>query len=327
MSKLLFCTTDADGFREDIYDISFNYQLNGFLALKPDCYGLQSWEEFIPLFEGYDLIWVHLNPREMVPYWYDYPRLIKSKAPDVPMIISHEYLLKYYNESLPFMIKSAFEEGDYLQCNNELAKNLFEDLVDVPMLYLHAGQPIIDEATQWLEPLPWSLRGGVVMIEHSVFTPLVESFEMIQKAGLSATLMTSNHTHDASFWYPYVEAYNIEARCYGRLPYNEYLNKIRECRVGLEYGYVGISRFSYECAKEGVPVVGSNTYEIRNMLYPKLTVSSVKEGAKVLKRIHNRKLEPKDLNRPAQKLIADYWNMEACIGRVKEALEKIGVSV
>ena len=95
----------------------------------------------------------------------------------------------------------------------------------------------------------------------------------------------------------------------------------------MEYAYVGVSRFSYECAKEGVPVVGSNTHEYRNMLYPKLTVSSVKEGAKVLKRIHNRKWEPKDLNRPAQKLIAEYWSMDACINRTKELLEKIGVSV
>lgn len=326
MSKLLFCTTDAKDFVEDCYNPSFNYQNNGFLALKPDYYGLQSWEEFVPLFDQYDLIWLHLNPRKMLPYWYDFPRLIKFKAPDVPMIISHEYLLKYYNEPLPFMIKRALEYGDYLQCNNKIAKELFEELVDVPMLYLHAGQPVSD-TTEWLEPLPWSLREGVVLIEHSVFTPLVESFEMIQRAGLSATLMTANHVHDASFWDHYVDAYGVDARCYGRLPHREYLDRIRECRVGLEYGYVGVSRFSFECAREGVPVIGSNIYEYRTMLYPKLTVSSVKEGARVLKRIHNRKWEPKDLNKPAQKLIAEYWNMETCINRVKEALEGIGVSV
>ena len=153
-----------------------------------------------------------MNPiPNLIPYWYEYPRLIRNRAPDVTIVISHEYLMKYYNEPLPNDIKRAFEYGDYLKCSNKIAKDMFEQLVDIPVLYYHIGQPIADETTKWLDPLPWTERNGVVMLEHSVFTPLVQSFEMIRDSGLSATLMTANHTHDASHWYPYVESYDIDA--------------------------------------------------------------------------------------------------------------------
>ena len=326
MSNLLFCTTDAHGFREDCLDYSFNYQNSGFLDLKPDYYGLQSWNEFYPTFSDYDLIWLHLNPRVMHPPWYDYAELIRQVAPDTKIIISHEYLEKYYSEDIPYFLIKCFSYVDFIQMNSKTAYSLFSPIIGrEKSLYTNLSVPIRIPETGWGEPLSYEEKEGVVLIEHSVFTPLVKSFEIIRDSGLKAILISSNPSHNKSWWGSYVDSYNIDAEVYGRLLVPAFYNKINSARVALDYGYTGISRFSYECAKHNTPVIGHNRLEFRNKLYPKLTALNDKSALTKLKRVYNDEKYWKHLNSYADNIVNTYWSDEEVNKRVKRMLRRVGV--
>ena len=325
MSRFLFCTTDTSGFREDVLDYSFNYQNSGFLDLAPDYYGLQSWDEFTPVFSNYDLVWLHLNPRVMHPAWYEYAKLIRYKAPDTKIIISHEYFEKYHIESIPFFLTDCLGYADYIQVNTRVAYHIFAPRFEDKVLLTNLSIPIREPEGGFPEPIPWEDKDGVVLIEHTVPTPLVQSFEILRDTGLNATLISSNPTHEASWWNHYVQAYDIQAETYGRLSPEEYMNKLNGARVGLEYGYTGICRFAYECAKVNTPVVGHNRLEYRNKLYPKLTALNTKSAVTKLLRVHNEESYAKDLNSYANKVMNTYWSEESVQKRVNGTLRKMKI--
>lgn len=295
------------------------------MKLAPDTYGLQSWYEFRPRFNAYNFIWLHLDPRIMQPAWYDFPRLIKQEAPNVKLLVSHEYWEKYCNEEMPFIIKNAMKYADYIQVNSRDAYEMLKEQNIGPVLfYCH---PTIPVDADFQDPVSWEERTGVAMIEHTVYTPLVEAFEMIKLSGLNPVCISSNPIHSAEFWDHYFEAFGLEGKGYGRLKYPEYTDILRHCRVGLDYGYTGICRFSYEAALVNVPVVGHNRLEFRNILYPELTVSSINEGARLLRRCHDDEAYSKHLNTYAGELVSGYFSAEAAHKRIVKLLRGIGVEV
>lgn len=324
-AKLLFCTTDSHGFEPKYTNTrSFNYQNSGYIKLAPDIYGLQSWHEFRPRFDAYDFIWLHLDPRIMQPAWYDFPRLIKQEAPNTKLMVSHEYWEKYCNEDLPFIIKSAMKYADYIQVNSKDALHTLENQLEPPLIYCHSAVPVVAD---FMDPVPWEERDGIIMLEHTVYTPLVKAFEIIKETGLKAICVSSNPTHPAEFWDHYFEAFGIEGKGYGRVKYDQYMDILRHCRVGLDYGYTGICRFAYEAALVDVPVVGHDRLEYRNILYPDLTAYSIDGGAYLLRKVHDNQEYSKTLNRYAGRLIHEYFTDGAAHNRVVKMLKNIGVDV
>jgi len=324
-AKLLFCTTDSKGFEPHYSNTRvFNYQNSAYMGLAPDTYGLQSWFDFRPRFNAYDFIWLHLDPRIMSPDWYAFPRLIKQEAPNVKLLVSHEYWEKYCDEELPFVVKNAMKYADYIQVNSQDALHALEGQLEPPLLYCHPTVPLVAD---FMDPVPWEERDGVAMLEHTVYTPLVKAFEIIKESGLKAVCISSNPTHPAEFWDHYFEAFGVEGKGYGRLKYNQYTDILRHCRVGLDYGYTGICRFAYESALVNVPVVGHNRLEYRNILYPDLTAYSIDGGAYLLRKAHDNEEYSKTLNTYAGRLIHEYFTDEAAHKRVAKMLRGIGVEV
>src|SRR4030042_370673 len=104
MPKILYCETDMEKYRKGEADIMSNFQLSGLMRLTPDILGLKSWEEYKDIdFTQYDLIWMHLNPRVMNPVWYDYPKLIRERAPDSILVGTHEYEPMFFQQDYGFV--------------------------------------------------------------------------------------------------------------------------------------------------------------------------------------------------------------------------------
>lgn len=329
MSNILFADTDTHGFfTTGVYERSKNYQVSSLLRLKPDQFGLQAWGHYKDKvdFDKYNLIWLHLNPRVMAPPWFLFPALIKRKAPDTTLIISHEFFEKYYYKPIPYILKKYFRRADYIHVNTVVAKEIIEDSdMDVPVLYVHIGQPRVDE-TPWPRPLPWSEREGIFTIKHSnPESTMIRKFEIGKMAGLPMTVINSEPHTDGSRLQALADAIGVDAKCYGRLDWTEYIDKLRRCRVAIDLGYVGISRISYEAAKVRVPVVGSWLLEFRNNLYPKLGYEpdDVEGMAGRVREIHDQSTA-QSLNRTSCKMIREYWSQEVCRNRLLELFEEIG---
>jgi hypothetical protein len=341
MPKILFCETDMSGFREKEADILSNFQLTGLMRNLPDILGLKSWEEYKNMdFSNYDLIWIHLNPRVMYPAWYDYPKLIRDRAPNTIIVASHEYDPVFFQQDygfidettlrgeISYVLKRAFSYLDYWVSDSKFAWEILSKMLDIPVLYAHISQPQLEERG-WLNPLPWNEREGIVTISHSIILPLNRKFHVMKDTQLPSTIITTNKVDKpASLLRDDALSVlgNSSVRCYDTLPWFEYLDIIRHARVAFDMDYTGICRFSYECAKLGVPVVGSSLMEYRTMLYPELTVSKYEDYVITIKRIYNDELETQRLNSYANTIIREYWSTKAVEQRTKRLLEKMGVS-
>lgn len=313
----------------DTHHVSLDYELTALLDTVPDTFGLKSWHvaTHIP-WNKYKLIWLHLNPREMIPYWYEYPKMIKRLAPEVPMIISHEYAEKYHDEPIPFVLKEAFNHADFMHVHSAEAICAWQKVLDIPVKNVPIGQPRRDELP-WPRALPWNKRDGVVILEHSVPTDMVSMMEALKlvKDGYGdfpVTLLTANPTRKKEYWNSYIWGYNLSATGYERLPFDQYMDRIRHAKVAVDFGYVGISRFSYECAKVNVPVIGNENQIYRNMLWPDLTVTDVGSMSEwIVSLLHDKKLYDVT-KRYAQGIVKNYFSKEACMERFKYLLRDIG---
>lgn len=337
MSDILFCETDMDKFftggtASDMRD----YQLSALFRLGPDVLGLRVWDQWKDVidFSKYKLIWIHLDPRIMIPAWHDFPALIKRKAPNAILVGTHEYnpMLfkgqppfveeKYFQPNLPHVIKRAIEVFDYWVVPDAPSVRALSKMVETPILYYHIGNPQPDK--KWYKPLDWNRRKGLVFISHSINLPMVRKFEIAKKADLPVIAISTNPLDETAASLQHLaDAVGVKARCYDRLPWDKYLQTIRRARVGLEIDYIGICRFSYECSKLNIPVVGNELAEYRKLLFPELTFSDPDDMAGTLKALHDGP-EPKHLNSYASNFISTYWNEEACDRRMKELLEEVG---
>jgi len=326
MSDILFCGTDISGFYQGAYDHSRSYQTNSLAELEPDILGLQSWYDYVGKidFNDYGLIWLHLNPRIMFPPWFMFSALVKRMAPDVPVIVKHEWWEKYHSEPIPDIIKKYIRYADYLHTNTAVGRDVLEENFDIPVLYSHIGQPRLDDM-MWPKTLPWKEREGIFSIQHTSKDSMIRKFEIGKITGLPMTVINSEPFTDGFRLQELGDAIGANANCYGRTGWVSYMDKMRRCRVALDIDYIGICRMAYECSRVSVPVVGTNLMEYQNMLYPKLVFDPDDvEGmtAKILE-IHNGSV-PKALNRRASKVRREHWSKEACRERLFQLFEEVG---
>jgi len=324
MSDILFCTTDGWEFQEGIYDFTKNYQVSSLLRLKPDILGLHVWKKYQDMdFSKYKLIWLHLNPRVMDPAWFQYPRFLRKKAPDAILFLKHEWWEKYYGEPMAHLLKRYFSYADYVGTNTKLGKEILERNLTLPIIYHHIGQPRIDEM-DWPDPLPWEEREGIFVMRHTSRDSMVRKFEVGAETKISMTAIDAEPFTDGRQLKGLADAIGARAECYGRLEWTDFMDKIRRCRVALELDYVGISRVAYECAKVGVPMIGTNLAEYRNIIYPELGFEPEDMDGMMEKvvELHDGP-EPKELNRFITRFIGSYWSQEACRERLFKLFEEI----
>lgn len=324
MSDILFCDTDHEGFHTGFYEASKHYQVSALTKIKPDALGLKSWEVLKDQvdFSKYKLIWMHLNPRIMYPPWYLFPRYIKKKAPDAVLILKHEWWEKYYDEPMPYILKKYFGYADYIGVNTIMGKEVAEKNIDVPVVYHHIGEPRVN--TSWPPSLPWSKRGSIFVMRHTSRDSMIRKFEIGKEVGVSMTVIDAEPFTDGGRLKALAEAINVDAECYGRLDWTDFMDKIRECRVAIELDYVGICRVAYECAKVNVPMVGTNLAEYRNILFPDLTFEpdDLDGMAQKIKEIYIK--EPRKIIRDGRTMAEEYFSEEACRARLFELFEEIG---
>jgi len=333
MSDILFCNTDGWEFRRDCLDLTKNYQCSAILRLKPDIMGLRGWDNFRHIdLSKYGLIYVHLNPAMVWPPWFSFPRLIRKRAPDSIMVVSHEYPDKYFqknspylpDETIPPLINQYFKYGDYFVTPSRSSYKIWSDHLDIPVIHAHIGQPIVDES-EWPRPLSWKSRRGIFVMEHTIQTPIVRKFEVVKNCGYSMTAITACPIRTGENLKTLADAVGVRyVRCFSRLPWKDYMNEIRKCRLALELDYVGIHRMAYECAKVGVPVVGTEYEEYRKILYPDLTINSTTEAIAMIESIYEDEGIAVCLNRTAGEVIREYWSQDACRERLFDFFGEIG---
>jgi hypothetical protein len=329
-----------DSFRVGTIEILSNFQLSGFMRFVPDILGLRSWEQYKDMdFSKYDLIWIHMNPRIMTPAWYDYPKLIRARAPKAILVGSHEYEPQFYQQDGPFIdlsvcrmhippvIKKGFDYLDYWVSSNKPSWEFLKDYLTIPVLYAHISEPKVEEE-EWLPPLPWEDRNGVFTISHSVVLPMTRKFGIIKDVELSSSIISTNkidktlkHLEEMAMAF---QISNI--KCYETLPWLEYTDVYRHNKVAFDIDYIGVCRMAHEGAKLGVPTVGTNLMEYRTMLYPELTVNTPEEMVEKILEVHADGDKAKHLNNYANMIIREYWSKEAVETRTKKLLSKMGVS-
>ena len=160
LSDILFCYTDGDSFRENIYDSSVNYQNAGFMSLKPDMYGLKMWDEWQPDWENYEIVFLHLNPLIMNPPWWLFPSLIKRKIGNIPLLLSHEYFDKYVTEPFPEMFRKSFSRADGIIVDTKQSFDLLREKFGEKVIYGHFAKPVGDEMFT-VKRKPWEDREGL----------------------------------------------------------------------------------------------------------------------------------------------------------------------
>jgi len=145
-----------------------------------------------------------------------------------------------------------------------------------------------------------------------------------KEVGVSMTVIDAEPFTDGGRLKALAEAINVDAECYGRLDWTDFMDKIRECRVAIELDYVGICRVAYECAKVNVPMVGTNLAEYRNILFPDLTFEpdDLDGMAQKIKEIYIK--EPRKIIRDGRTMAEEYFSEEACRARLFELFEEIG---
>jgi hypothetical protein len=302
------------------------YQVSALIEDKPDVFGLDSWNEYkdVVNWDSYDLVWVHLNPRIMEPAWFDYPSLIRKKIGKTPMIVSHEYFEKYYNEKMEWQVELALLNADYISVNTRVAKDIIENSIFRPVIYTSISQPMPDYMAEFPKPLSFMDKYGVVVVDHSVnpedYDRLFETLSMIK---FPITMLTSNHTKDESWCDEYMEKYGIKIKVYPRMEHSKYLDKLNEARVALELGYVGISRMAYECAKVHTPVVGHDKLEFRNILYPVQTTDDPLRAVQLIHQLHTDETYWLEVCDYADNLLYNFWSKDEVNKRYQKLLRKI----
>jgi hypothetical protein len=321
---ILLASNDFAGYSTGKFQETLYFQFSGLIKDVPDFYGLQSWDEkhLIP-WDNYKLVWLHLNPRIMYPFWYNFPKLIREEIGDITMIISHEYFEKYYDKPMEYQVRDCLRYADYIHVNSRMGRDIVEENTDTPTLYISISQPIPDFAFDFPESLSFEDKSGIVTLDNTVDTNYIPLFETLRMADIPVTILTANPSKDTDWCANLVEAYGLTAEVYSRLPWTEYIEKLNGARVAVAMGYNGICRFAYECAKVHTPVVGHNRLEFRNILYPEITTTnSIIAGAKIIN-IYTDKGQWKYLNRYSDTIVQNYWNEESVDKRYRKLLERV----
>jgi len=327
MSDILFCSTDLTGVPEVLWDHAKSFQFSSLLRLEPDLFGLQSWYEHHDKidWDKYKLIWIHLNPRVMNPAWHSFTKKIRNKAPNAIIGVKYEWFEMFYYRDMPYLVKRAFESGDFIHVNTQIAYDLLQDKLNIKIIHKKIGQPRVDEMIP-PEQIPWEEREGIFFLEHSVpIIPNIRKFEYCNELGLPVKIISTMPVIEAKGRLEQMaNTYGVEAEVYNRLPWEDYMSLMGSCKVAIIFEYYGICRMAYEAAFMGVPVVGTKNSDYRTVLYPELTVPEkyLPSTTELIRQVYHT--EQKPLNKFALDTAREYWSQEACKARLLELFEEVG---
>lgn len=290
--RILFCSTEWKGWKAQ-GERHIGWQLEQLEQHNTNTFGLQSWldktfpfETMIP-WDIFDVVWLHLSPRPMFPAWHSFPSLIRrilnKRKAKAKIVITHEYADLHVSERPPMQIVRAFNKADYLFQYTKTAFKAWQKWLKIPVIYDYISNPLCDVKKPFPKPLSSEERKGLVFIRHSNITPMQRKFLIAKKAKIPAIAIDAKPFSDGSELRQIADAVGCRAKCYGRMEWEEYIDVLNQCKIGLEYDYVGINRFSYECAMLGIPVIGTENAELRRFLFPALSMDDIKKAVNTVR--------------------------------------------
>lgn len=327
---MLFCDTEFNGWEENRthLDQYTGRPLECLAKYGADFLGLESWFELEGSvdFKAYDLIWVYLGHRYMKPAWYSFPRLIRNYAPDAKIVFTVDYEGLWYGRDLDLRMKLAWEEADFMHTITDFGYKYFTEELSIPVHYGTFGRPYAGGIKSLPRPFAKSRRTGVCFIRHTNVPPIMTQLEVIKKMRMKAIGIDSvpQPFSDGSYLPYMADAFRVKGDFYPRLEFSQYLDVIKKAYVGLD-NHVGPSRFSYEMASLGVPVVHSRFSEYGNSLFPMLTCNhdSIGDMYFKIKSLRKSKRFYQECIDQAAFELKHYFNVNTCQRRLELFMEKV----
>lgn len=328
----MFCDTEFDGWEESrgIREQYSGRPLECLAKYSPDFLGLKSWFELENeiQFKDYDIIWIYMGHRLMVPAWYCYPRLIRQKAPKAKIIATTDYEgLWGSGKEIDLRLKLAWDESDYFHVITRLGEKIFSEILKTKVYYGIFGRPYAGGINYLPTQVPLSERRGISFIRHTNMPPILTQLEVIKRLNMSTIALDSVPPpfSDGSYIEYMAKGFDLEGEFYPRLNFNSYLQVLSKSYAGLD-NHVGPSRFAYEMALLKIPVVHSENSEYANILFPDLTCpqDGVGEMIKMIQRlIKNENSFYEEQQEKGFNIANTYFNPEECQKRLDEFIEMV----
>jgi len=330
--KVLVCDNEFSGW-ENARSNPEQYvgrPLESLAKYHADFFGLASWFERADDvdFKSYDLIWIYLGHRSMQPAWYCYPRLIRQKAPNAKIVFNVDYEGFWHEKALDLRFKESFECADVMHVITRWGEEYFKKRLSIPVYYGHLGRPHSGgiKAPDWI-PFPKRKRKSICFIRHTNVPSILTEMEIIKKMNAYSIGIDSIPPpfSDGRYLSYLARIYNIKGDFYPRLPFPDYLRIIGQCSIAL-CNHVGISRFAWECAVCGVPVVHSDLSEWGNNLFPSLTVphGNISKFCEMIETFKRKKHEYKySILESAKKLMDTQYGFDMCQNRLDELINGV----
>ena len=235
---------------------------------------------------------------------------------------------------------AIFDVEDNIEVGNSYPKEWFSSINDMDIMFTGVkipewsrfyGKPIryIIEPKKMVEHSPvWKSGGNVAAIRH---TPFVTSAEhtldnVLIPFGVPYTYFHSGWSSAPVIPHRYDDLSTNSNFIWG-LPWEKYLHAISLCYVAIDdnEGYYGWSRFGYECAMMGVPVIASDHAYSAIQFFPSLETKHrdyVKQK-KLLDDLYSSPERTYKLAVSGQKKMKEMLDPDVCIERLKKAIEEV----
>ena len=157
---------------------------------------------------------------------------------------------------------------------------------------------------------------------------------ILKAVGLSTAerLKISEELESKGISTPSGDTWEFEFRTIGDFTFykrHNYLPTLSPCKVGLHDNYEGGSRFSSESAQLQIPVVGSNNIEALEKCAPDLATDprDVSRQVDLITRLFYDSKFYKEQSKAFYRRVQEYYSYEACLERLFEAFNEVGVEV
>jgi len=298
--------------------------LDSLATLNGTQVGLENWFLFEKNFDfsSFDLIWIYLDHRSLIPNWYSWPEVIKTRAKDSKVIFTVDYEgLFVEKQIISPRILNAWKSADAMHVITKLGHDFFTKVLSIPIYYTHVGRPQFGN-WKWPKPMDFNSRNGVVFVRHTNLPSIIFELELIRDLNLKAIGIDSNP--DAKGWLEQqAQCLRVEGQFFNRLDFNQYLKISNLARLGIE-NHLGPSRFSYEMALMDLPVVHSEKSEYGNIIWPKLTAKSGNKRSfrEKIKLLNDKTFYRRVINQ-AEEICFNYFSPPACEERLSKLIENI----
>jgi hypothetical protein len=329
--KVLFCDNEFGDWEEarEIPDQYAGRPLDGLVKYKADFLGLKSWLGMYEKidFSSYDLIWIYLGHRKMIPSWYVFPRLVRQKAPDAKIVFTTDYEGLWFDREFDLRMRYAWEHADVMHTITKQGFDFFSKNLSIPVVYGHFGCPHAGGLKYIPPPVPKYKKKGIVFIRHTNMPSIIPQLEIIKRMRMKAIALDSvpppfSHGEHIKLMAESLAIKNITV--YPRLDFVSYLQVLSGTYVGID-NHVGPSRFSYEMAQLQIPVVHTCYSEYGNVLFPFLTCPHGDISAFV-EQIRKLRKSPEKYRKIAEfghSNSQKYFGLKACKRRLSKFVKKL----